>query len=144
METDFKKKAYHLNMFFASKCTPLINNSVLPDSVDYISTTRLSSTNYNNVDILKIIKSLNVNKAQGHDDICVKMIKLCGQSIIKSLSIVFKNCIDNGIFLDIWKKCIIIPVHKKVDKQITDNYRPAPLLPICGRIFGKLLFNSIS
>ena len=144
METDFKKKAYHLNMFFASKCTPLINNSVLPDSVDYISTARLSSTNYNNVDILKIIKSLNVNKAQGHDYICVKMIKLCGQSIIKSLSIVFKNCIGNGIFLDIWKKCIIIPVHKKVDKQITDNYRPVPLLPICGRIFGKLLFNSIS
>ena len=56
-------------MFFASKSTPLINNSVLPDSVGYISAARLSSINLNNVDILKIIKSLNVNKAHGHDDI---------------------------------------------------------------------------
>ena len=56
-------------MFFASKNTPLINNSALPDSVSYISAARLSSINLNTVDILKIIKSLNVNKAHGHDDI---------------------------------------------------------------------------
>ena len=39
---------------------PLINNNVLPDSVDSISTAKLSSINFNNVNILKIIKSLNV------------------------------------------------------------------------------------
>ena len=51
LENDFKKKAHHFNVFFASKCTPLINNSVLPDSVNYISTARLSSINFNNEDI---------------------------------------------------------------------------------------------
>ena len=61
-------------MFFASEYTPLINNSVLPDFFDYISTARLSSINFNNVDILKIIKSLNVNKVNGHDDVSVGMI----------------------------------------------------------------------
>ena len=59
------------------------------------------------------------------------------------LSIIFKNCIDNGAFPDIWKKYNIIPVHKKGDKQIIDIYRPVSLLPICGKIFKKLLFNSI-
>ena len=117
--------------------------SVFPDSVDYISTAKLSSINFNNEDILKIIKSLNFNKAHGQDDISIRMIKLCGQSIVKPLSIIFKNCIDNGIFPDIWKKSNIIPVHKKGDKQIIDNYRPVSLLPICGKIFKKLLFNSI-
>ena len=92
---------------------------------------------------MKIIKSLNVNKAHGHDDVSIGMIKLCGQSIVKPLLIIFKNCIDNGIFPDIWKKSNIIPVHKKGDKQITDNYRPVSLLPIRGKIFEKLLFNSI-
>ena len=120
-----------------------LNNSVRPDSVDYISTARLPSINFNNVDILIIIKSLNVNKAHGHDDISIRMIKLCGQSIIKPLSIIFKNCIVNGIFPDIWKKFNIIPVHKKGDKQIIDNYRPVSLRPICGKIFEKLLFNSV-
>ena len=32
---------------------------------------------------------------------------------------------------------------KKVDKQIIDNYRPVSLLPICGKIFERLIFNSL-
>ena len=91
LETDFKKKAHHFNAFFASKCTPLINYKVLPASVDHISTARFSSINFNIVDILKIIKSLNVNKAHGHNDISIKIIKPCGQSIVKPLSIIFNN-----------------------------------------------------
>ena len=66
------------------------------------------------------------------------------RSVVKPLSIILKNCIDNGIFPDICKKSNIILVHKKqTDKQIIDNYRPISLLPICGKIFKKLLFNSI-
>ena len=63
------------------------------------------------------------------------MVKLCGQSIVKPLSITFKNCTDNGIFPDIQKKSNITPAHKKGDKQIIDNYRPVPLLPICVYFF---------
>ena len=37
----------------------------------------------------------------------------------------------------------IIPVHKKNDKQCVNNYRPVSLLPICGKIFEKLIFNEI-
>ena len=122
LETDFKKKTHYFNAFFASKCTPLINNSVPPGSVDYISTAKLSSINFNNVNILKIIESLNVSKAHSYNNTSIRMIKLCGQSIVKHLPIIFKNCVDNGIFPDTWKKSNIIPVHKKGDKQITDNY----------------------
>ena len=95
-------------------------NNVLPYSVDFISTARLFSSSFNNADIFKIIKSLNVNKAHGHD-ISIRMIKLCGQSFVNPLAIIFKNCIDSGIFPDVWKRSNIIPVHKKGDKQITDN-----------------------
>ena len=140
-ETEFKKKAHHFNVSFASKHTVLINNSVIPNSFDYISTARLSSINIINADKLKIIKSLNVNKGQGRY-ISVRMIKLCGQSIVKPLSIIFKNCIDNSIFPDIWKKSNVIPVHKKGVKQIIDNFKPVSLLSICGKIFEKLLFSS--
>ena len=71
-------------IFFASKCTPLINNSIPHDSFDYISIARLSSISFINVDILKIIKSLNVNKAHGYDDVCVRMVELYGQSIVNT------------------------------------------------------------
>ena len=37
----------------------------------------------------------------------------------------------------------VIPFHKKGDKQVLKNYRPVPLLPICGKIFQKLILNTL-
>ena len=36
---------------------------------------RLNSISYEMEDILKIIRNLNVNKAHGHDDISIRMLK---------------------------------------------------------------------
>ena len=71
------------------------------------------------------------------------MIKICDQAIVEPLSIFYKNRIDTGIFPDLWKKSNIVPVHKKADKQLLQNYRPVPLLSIFGKILEKILFNSI-
>ena len=48
-----------------------------------------------------------------------------------------------GIFPDIWKKANVLPVHKKESRQIKKNYRPISLLPICGKIFEKVIFDAI-
>ena len=71
------------------------------------------------------------------------MIKICGQSIVKPLPIIYRNCLNTGTFPDISKKSNIVPVHKKGDKQIVNNYRPVSLLPVCGKILERLVFNSI-
>ena len=42
-----------------------------------------------------------------------------------------------------WKKSNICPIHKKGDKQVINNYRPVSLLPICGKVFERLIFNSV-
>ena len=49
----------------------------------------------------------------------------------------------NGIFTSVWKKGNIVPVHKKNDKQRLNNYRPISLLPICSKIFERIIFNEI-
>ena len=38
---------------------------------------------------------------------------------------------------------IIVPAHKKNSHQILKNYRPILLLPICGKIFEKIIFDEI-
>ena len=143
LETDSLKKANYFNKFFASKCTPLSNSSSLPSSLDLETEARLTSINFSDNDILKIIRSLDINKAHGHDDISVRMVKICDDSIKKPLSIIYKNCITTGIYPNTWKKSNIVPVHKKGDKQFVNNYRPVSLLPIFGKVFEKILFNSI-
>ena len=37
----------------------------------------------------------------------------------------------------------ICPIHKTGGKKIINNYRPVSLLPICGKIFQRLIFNSL-
>ena len=60
------------------------------------------------------------------------------------MSLIFRDCIDTGVYPDTWKKSDIVPVHKKGDKQIVNNYRPVFLLPpICSKILEKIIFDSI-
>ena len=56
---------------------------------------------------------------------------------------IFKQYIETVIFTSEWKKGYIVSIHKKGDKQILKNYRPVLLLPICGKILERLLFNEI-
>ena len=48
------------------------------------------------------------------------------------------------MFPDIWKRVNICPIHKKGDKQIINNYRPVSLLTIRGKIFERMIFNSLN
>ena len=80
---------------------------------------------------------------RGHDDISIRMIKICDKSLLKPLILLFQNSAKLPYFPDIWKSSNIIPVHKKNDKQLVKNYRPISLLPIFGKIFEKIIFNKI-
>ena len=71
------------------------------------------------------------------------MLKFCGPSEMKALSFLFNNCLGDGVFLNNWKKANAIPVHKKGNKQLVSNYCPVSLLPICSKIFEKLIFDCI-
>ena len=84
-----------------------------------------------------------MGKAQGHDNISIHMLTICGSAIYKPLGIIFKQCFDIAVFPSEWKKGNIVPIHKTGDKQTLKNYRPVSLLPICGKILELLMFNEM-
>ena len=101
--SNFSQKASIFNKFFASQCTPLQNSSSLP--IFYLRTDEtLSSSNTNDNDILAIIKNLNPNKSHGWDNISIRMIKLCGKSMVYPLKLIFEASLQGGEFLIIGKK----------------------------------------
>ena len=137
--SNFKMKANHLSGFFASHCTLLNNSSKVPESQQTVSFLHY----FENANIIKIIRSLDTNKVHRHDDISIRMLKLCDLAIIKLLSSIFRNCINHSTFPDIWRKLNICPIHKS-EKQIINNYcRIASLQSICGKIFERIIFNSL-
>ena len=71
------------------------------------------------------------------------MLKEFGPSIYKPLEIIFNQCLKTGVSPSEWKKGNIVPIHKKGDKQALKNYRPVSLLPICGKILERLMFNEM-
>ena len=71
------------------------------------------------------------------------MIKICGESIFKPLELIFKLCLENGKFPIKWKKANVVPVHKRNNKQLIENYRPISLLPVCGKILERPIYNKM-
>ena len=141
--TDFKEKAENFNNFFAKQCTIVNNTSQLP--TDSLKRTHncLSTIFFTKEDIAIIIKNLDPNKAHGHDMISIVMLKTCGESILKPLELMFKSCIESGKFPIEWKKANVVPVHKKNNKQLKENYRSILLLPICGKILERPIYNKM-
>ena len=75
--------------------------------------------------------------------ISILIIKLCGDSIYKPLEMIFKSCLNQGIFPGEWKEANVVPVYKKGDHQSVRNYRPVSLLPAFSKIFERLIYNAM-
>ena len=44
---------------------------------------------------------------------------------------------------DSWKYANVQPVHNKKSRQLKSNYRPISLLPICGKLLEKIVFDQV-
>ena len=67
------------------------------------------------------------------------MIKICDNSLVRPLSLLFKKSFDNSCFPELWKKSNIIPVHKKMKNSILKIIAPFD----CCKVFEKIIFNKI-
>ena len=129
MEFAFTIRSHSLfNEYFADHCTLLKNSSVLSINQTFLTQLRLTSLDFNEEEIFKIIRALTIHKAHGHGDISIRMIKICDKSPLKSLILLFQNSAKLSYFPDTWKRSNFIPVHKKNDKQSVENYRSISLL----------------
>ena len=135
-------KARYFNEYFSKQCFPIINNSVLPP-FSFLTNKRLDHISIEIEDIKLLVQKLNPNKATGSDEISGQMLLLCDDSVCLPLQIIFRNILSTSIYPDIWKIANVTPVFKKGDKQLIKDYRPISLLPICGKVLGKLISNHL-
>ena len=136
-----EKQIFLIN-FFASIYTPIKNPSVLP-LFSCRTNAGITSPDFKEEDISLIIKNLDPAKAHGCDNISIKIIKICSESLTVPLRIIFEQSLKEGRFLEIWTKANIVPVHKKEDKNLLKNYRPVSLLSIFSKIFERVIYKSL-
>ena len=61
-----------------------------------------------------MLSSLNPNKVHGWDELSVRVIRLSDDALVIPLKIIFMNCLNQGVFPEIWKYANVVPVHKKM------------------------------
>ena len=75
--------------------------------------------------------------------ISIRMLKLCGDSICQPLAIIFKTSLRNGRFSLERKKANVVPIQKKGNIKTIKNCHSVSLLPFCGKIFERLLYDTL-
>lgn len=72
------------------------------------------------------------------------ILKATRHVIVPVLVYIFNLCFSVGIFPDIFKTAVVLPIHKSGDKDSVTNYRPISLLSIFSKIFEKVINNRLT
>ena len=60
-------------------------------------------------------------------------------AIIPTLTYLVNKCFENSVFPNCLKKAVNIPLYKKGDPKVAENYRPISLLPKKGKLIEKFV-----
>ena len=138
--TDFKENAELFNSFFYKQYSLIAHLNKLPTNLNYVTDQRLSTITFSAEDVGQIIRSLDPNKGCGHDNITIRMLKICADTICKSLETLSNK---SWVRFHLNRKKEILSLFTKNDRQNLKNYHPASLLHICGKILEKRIFDKI-
>ena len=103
----------------------------------------LSQIKINSRGILKLLTSLDPNKAIGPDSVPVKFLKLCAYEIADIYQVLFQASLDQGVVPPDWKEANIMPLFKKGDKTLAENYRPISLTSLSCKLLEHVVHTNI-
>ena len=109
----------------------------------YLNENILTSFQFNLVDedhIGKIMKSLKNETSSGHDGISIKLLKFLSPALVKPLSLIINQSLITGIFPEKLKRAKVLPLFRKGDETLIENYPPVSLLTPISKVFEKVVF----
>ena len=77
--------------------------------------------------IQKLLSNINPNKAVGPDNVPGKFLKLFASEMADTYQVLFQASLDQGQVPPDWKTANIVPLYKKGNKSLPENYRPVSL-----------------
>ncbi|CAI7990631.1 Proline dehydrogenase 1, mitochondrial, partial [Geodia barretti] len=105
-------------------------------------TSSLSDINFSELDVFRVLRSLDVSKAMGCDGISPKILKHCALALYQPFHHLFSLSISQSYLPIEWRTHLIKPIFKSGDKNSVRNYRPISLLSVVSKVLEKLVYNS--
>lgn len=95
-------------------------------------------------DVYNTIMSLKNSNSVGIDELSSNLLKISVNYLVYPLTFLINYSLEEGIFPKIFKMAKVIPLHKKGDKLLIENYRPISLLCTLSKVLEKIIFNKIT
>lgn len=89
--------------------------------------------------IMKKMRSINIRKATGYDNIPGKLIRIAHKELALPLTGLLNRCIGKNVFPSIMKNAEVSPVYKKLDNMRKNNYRPVSVLTTVSKLFESVM-----
>ena len=87
---------------------------------------------------------LPISKSVGLDRISTKVLQIAAPTVTEPLTKIFNKAIALGQFRLEWKAARVIPIFKKGQRTMLDNYRPISILPVVSKLLERILYNQLS
>jgi hypothetical protein len=144
-ETNSKAKCKLFNDYFLSHSNVNDNGVFLPPLNAHSPSLGnvLTDVVITEQEVLAQLRSIDTTKSTGPDNISPKMLKLADLSIVPSLTRLFNLSLTSESFPDLWKKANVLPLFKKDDAGLVENYRPVSLLSCVSKLFERIMFKNI-
>ena len=136
-KNDFKEQANLFNEFFFQQFSSKSEYDI------EISYPKQSELQFNPVDVLKILRSTDPNKAPGPDQIHGKILKMCAKNVAVPLAMLFETSYYTCTIPNDWKSANVVPVFKKGSKSSVQNYRPISLTSLVMKIYERIIASEI-
>lgn len=99
--------------------------------------------NVNSQEILEIIKNMRNKNSIGFDGLPIKIIKEIAYYISEPISYIVNTSFEQEAYPDMFKIGKIIPVFKKGDNEMIDNYRPITIPSAIAKIIETAIYNQV-
>ena len=128
------EKADLLNASFINVAIPELSMEDIPETPCDVCPDELLCTEE---EVYNILRTLDVSKSNGHDDISARMLKETALSMTSIVTQLFNISIKLGELPDEWKVARVSPIPKSGKSSDPTNYRPISLLSILSKLLEK-------
>jgi hypothetical protein len=141
--------ANHFNQYFTNIGPSLANDIVTSGEntfESYLNERHSSCFHFTHVtpeQVNKVIENLKPKTSRGKDNLSNKVLKQIKNEISECLTIIINQCFSKGIFPNSLKIAKVIPLYKKNQNYLFDNYRPVSILPSISKVFEKIMHTQI-
>ena len=95
-------------------------------------------------EVMCAVSKLKGGKSVGNDEITTEMIKNMPESMFKIFTNLLNAMYSTSHYPTSWKQTIILPIFKKGDPTIPDNYRGISITSILSKVFMSILTDRLS